>query len=47
MKLAGDNKFPQVSRILLGIRANLNNDRVWKISIRSLISNSSSPFSKP
>ena len=35
---------PHVSRILISILADLNNDVVWKVSARSLISNSSRPF---
>ena len=41
-----DSKSPQVSRILLGILADRNNAVVWMVSIRSLISNSSSPLTK-
>ena len=42
-----DNKSPQVSRTLLSIQANLSNALVWIVSTRSLISKSSSPFTKP
>ena len=39
-----DSKSPQVSRILLNILTDLNNDVVWMISTRPLISKSSSPL---
>ena len=42
-----DNKSPQVSRTLLSILVDLNNAAVWLLSIRSLISKSSIPFSNP
>ena len=42
-----DGKSPQVSRILLNILANLNNDVVWMVSARPLISKSSSPCTNP
>ena len=38
-----DSKFPQVSRTLLGILANLNNDVVWAFSSRPVISKFCSP----
>ena len=38
-----DCKFPQVSRALLSILANLNNALVWKVFTHPLISKSSSP----
>ena len=38
-----DSKSPQVSRTLLSILANLNNAVVWVVSLRLLISKSSSP----
>ena len=43
----GDSKSPQVSRTLLGILADLNNAVVWMVSIRPLISKSSSLFINP
>ena len=42
-----DNKSPQVSRTLLSILADLNNDVVWVVSTRPLISESSSHFTTP
>ena len=39
-----DSKSPQVSRTLLSILAYLNNVALWMVSIRPLISKSSSPF---
>ena len=42
-----DNKSPQVSRTLLSIPADLNNAVVWMVSIRHLISKSSSPCTNP
>ena len=41
-----DNKFPQVSRTLLSIMADLNNAVVWIVSTRPLIFKSSNPFTK-
>ena len=43
----GDSKFRRVSRTFLSIQAHINNSVVWMASIRSLVSISSSPFSKP
>ena len=40
-------KYPLVSRTLLRILADLNNAVVWMFSSCLLISNSSSPFTKP
>ena len=46
-KILIDNNFPQVSRTLHSILADLYNSCVgWIVSIRPLISNSSSPHSK-
>ena len=42
-----DCKIPQVSRTLLNILADLNNAVIWMVWACPLISNSSSPFSKP
>ena len=42
-----DNKFPQVSRILLSILADLNNTIVWRFSAHHPIFNSSRPFTIP
>ena len=42
-----DRKSLQVSRTLLSTLADSNNTVVWMISIRPLISKSSSPFTKP
>ena len=42
-----DSKSPQVSRSLLTILTVLNNEVVWMVSTRSLISKSSSPFNNP
>ena len=42
-----DSKFPQVSRTLLSILADLNNAVVWTVSTRPVISNSSSPCTNP
>ena len=42
-----DGKFPQISRTLLSILANLNNTAVWMVSTRSLISKSSSLCTNP
>ena len=42
-----DSKSLQVSRTLLSILVNLNNIVVWMVSIRPLISKSSSPFNNP
>ena len=42
-----DSKSPQVSRILLGIPAVLNNTVVWMVSTRPSTSKSSIPFSNP
>ena len=42
-----DSKFPQVSRTLLSILADLNNVVEWIVSTRPLISKSSSPFNYP
>ena len=42
-----NSKSPQVSKILLNNLANPNNIVVWIAPIRSLISNSSIPLSKP
>ena len=44
---ASDSKFPHVFRTLLSIQANLNNAVVWMISIRPLISKSTSPCTNP
>ena len=41
-----DNRFPQVSRILLSILVYLNNTVVWMVSARHPISNSSNPLFK-
>ena len=41
-----DNKFPQVSRTLLSILADLSNV-VWTVSTQLLVSKSSSPFTNP
>ena len=41
-----DSKSPQVSRTLLSIQADLNNDVVWMVSILSLISRSLNLFSR-
>ena len=41
-----DSKFPQVSKTLLSILANLNNSVVWMVSIHTPISNSYNPLSK-
>ena len=38
-----DSKFPQVSRTLLSILADLNNSVVWMVSTRPLTSKSSCP----
>ena len=42
-----DNKSPLVSRTLLSILADLNNEIVWMVSTRPLISKSPSPFNNP
>ena len=42
-----DVKFPQVSRTILSILADLNNALIKMVSIRVLIYNSSSPFTNP
>ena len=42
-----NSKSPQVSRTLLSILADLNNDVVWIVSTRLLISQPSSPFNDP
>ena len=42
-----DGKFPRVSRILLSILADRNNDVGWMVSTHPLISNSSSPCTNP
>ena len=42
-----DSKFPQVSRTLLSILADLNNAVIWMLLILLLISCSSSLFSRP
>ena len=42
-----DSKSSQVSKILLSILANFDYDDVWMVPTRPLISNSSSPFTKP
>ena len=42
-----DSKFPQVSRTLLSIPANLNDSVIWMVSTCPLISTSSSPFTYP
>ena len=39
-----DSKYPQVSRTLHSILADLNNAVIWMISTYPLISKSSSPF---
>ena len=39
-----DNRFPQVSKTILSILADLNNAVAWMVSIWPLISKSSSPF---
>ena len=41
------SKSPQVSRILLGILADLNNAVVWMVSTRPVFSKSSSPSIDP
>ena len=41
------NYCPQLTRIFLGILANLDNAAFWIMSIRPMISNSSSPLNKP
>ena len=41
------DKSPRVSRTLLSILTDLNKSVVWIVSIRSSISNSFSPLSKP
>ena len=43
-KYLSESKSPQISRTLLSILADLNNAIVWMVSIRPLISKSSSPF---
>ena len=40
-----DNKFPQVTRTLLSIMADLDNAVFWMVTTRPLISNSSTPCS--
>ena len=40
-------KSPQVSRTFLSILADLNNSVVWIVSIRPVLSKSSSPFHNP
>ena len=40
-------KFPQVSRALFNTLVDLNNAVIWTVLIRPLISNSTSPLSKP
>ena len=42
-----DSKLPQIPRILIGILADLNNDVVLTVSIRSVLSKSSSPCPNP
>ena len=42
-----ERKSPQISRTLISILADLNNTVVWVVSIRLLISKSSSPFTNP
>ena len=42
-----DSKFPQVSRTLLSILADLNNAVLWIVSTRPLIFKSSNPFFNP
>ena len=42
-----DIRYPQVSRTLFSIMADLNNTVVWMVSTRPLISKSSSPFINP
>ncbi len=42
-----DKKSPQLSRVLLSILADLNNAVVWMVSIRPVISKSSSPCTNP
>ena len=46
-RILSDNKSPQASRTLLSILADLNNALFWFISIRPVISKSSSPCSNP
>ena len=46
-KTVSNSKFPQVSRTLLNILANLNNAVVWMVSTHPFISKSSSPFTNP
>ena len=46
-KNLSDSKSPQVSRILLGILADLNNAVVWTVTTRPVISKSSSPDINP
>ena len=41
-----DNKSPRVSRVLHSILVDFSNSEVWMVSIFTLISNSSIPFSK-
>ena len=41
-----DSKYPQVSRTLLGILADLHNAVVWMVSTRPLISKFASPCIK-
>ena len=42
-----NSKYSFVSKTLRSIQAVLNPDVIWMVSIRSPISNSSSPFSNP
>ena len=42
-----DSKFPQISRTLLSILADLSNAVIWMVSDRPPISNFSSPLTKP
>ena len=42
-----DSKFPQVSRTLLSILADLNITVIWMVSTHPLIFKSSSPFTNP
>ena len=42
-----DSKSPQVSRTLLSISGDLNDDVVWMVSTSPLIAMSSNPFTYP
>ena len=46
-RVLSDSKFPQVSRTLLSILADLNNTVVWMVSTRSLIFISSRSYTNP